>query len=293
MYKAKAHMVCILSLLGMLNLLTFFSIEYLGSSSLFRIGDGIIEKLSRFFWENAWIFMLIALLIFLIIYILTKTSLREIENEKAEDVYEYLKLKLLGKDSEIIDEDTKSYGPENVIKVDNETIPSPPSSYQDENTDIYVFMMKNQKETTEYFKISKSQAKQSHAISLIACITGVVLLSIAILILLISQRVDLAIIPALSGAITEVVSGTVLWVYNKSSSQLNHYYDALHENERFLSVVNLVNKLSQDKQDLIYTEIIRSQLNYITIGNVRDKTNVDGLTSSAPDSNENFGDKGG
>jgi len=126
--------------------------------------------------------------------------------------------------------------------------------------DIFALMLKNNDETTEYFSISKSQAKIAYTISIITCVSGIIFLIVAIILLFTTQKVDSAVIPLIGGTITEVISGTVFWVYNKSSKQLNHYYDALHENERFLAAVNLVNKIKEDKRDAVYIEIIRSQL---------------------------------
>ena len=218
----------------------------------------------------------LALLTSLYIYIYYKKNKDE-ENDDS-DYYNYLKSKIAQKESEKFDEnrvcDNVERDCEEIISKDE--VSSQPVSYKKGNTDIYAHMMRNLEETTEYFIISKSQVKQSHMISLIACTAGVSLLFIAILMLLSTQRVDLAVIPAASGAITEVVSGTVLWIYNKSSSQLNHYYDALHENERFLSIVNLVGNLSPDKQDVIYMEIIRSQLDSLA----HKKVNVSADTQS-------------
>ncbi len=50
---------------------------------------------------------------------------------------------------------------------------------------------------------------------------------------------QMSIIPAIGGVITELIAGTALVVYRNSLSQLNHYHKALHEDERFLSSVNL------------------------------------------------------
>lgn len=62
----------------------------------------------------------------------------------------------------------------------------------------------------------------------------------------------------------EVIAGTSLIVYKKSLEQLNHYYNSLHNNERFLSIVNMVSKVSQEKQDDMYFEIVRSQIRIIS-----------------------------
>ena len=50
-------------------------------------------------------------------------------------------------------------------------------------------------------------------------------------------------------------------VYRNSLSQLNHYHKALHEDERFLSSVNLLGKFSTvEARDDMLREIIRSEI---------------------------------
>lgn len=72
---------------------------------------------------------------------------------------------------------------------------------------------------------------------------------------------QMSIIPAIGGVITELIAGTALVVYRNSLSQLNHYHKALHEDERFLSSVNLLGKFSSvEAQDDMLREIIRSEI---------------------------------
>lgn len=72
---------------------------------------------------------------------------------------------------------------------------------------------------------------------------------------------QMSIIPAIGGVITELIAGTALVVYRNSLSQLNHYHKALHEDERFLSSVNLLGKFSTvEAQDDMLREIIRSEI---------------------------------
>lgn len=57
------------------------------------------------------------------------------------------------------------------------------------------------------------------------------------------------------------IAGTALVVYRNSLLQLNHYHKALHEDERFLSSVNLLGKFSTvEVQDDMLREIIRSEI---------------------------------
>ncbi len=134
------------------------------------------------------------------------------------------------------------------------------SAKKSDNRDIIAMMLKNYGEITEYFKISKSQAKSSYRLSVASCIVGIVILGISIYGAIVIKSLELAIVGIVAGAIVEVISGTVLWVHNKSALQLNHYYDALHENEKFLSAVSIAEKLSDNAREEIYVEIIKKQI---------------------------------
>ncbi|MCI7097547.1 MAG: hypothetical protein MR966_01270 [Lachnospiraceae bacterium] len=127
--------------------------------------------------------------------------------------------------------------------------------------DIIALMLKNNDEITEYFRISKSHAKSSYWFSIISCVIGLIILCISVYMIFVKENLQVAVISIISGSITELISATVFWVHNKSALQLNHYYDALHENEKFLSAVNIVDKLSDDRKDEMYIEIIRKQIN--------------------------------
>ena len=68
---------------------------------------------------------------------------------------------------------------------------------------------------------------------------------------------------AIGGTVVEFIAGTSLLIYKRTLQQLNHYYRSLHENERFLLILNLATKLSENKQEEVYMKIIESQLPYI------------------------------
>lgn len=126
--------------------------------------------------------------------------------------------------------------------------------------DIIALMLKNNDETMEYFQISKNQAKSSFWFSIIACVIGIAMISISLYGVFKMKDTQFAIISIVGGAVTELIAGTVLVIHNKSALQLNYYYDALHENEKFLSAINLADKLEDnDKRDM-YIEIIRAQI---------------------------------
>ena len=99
------------------------------------------------------------------------------------------------------------------------------------------------------------------------CILGFLLIGVSITAAFLnSGNLVATIVPAIGAAIVEIIAGTSLVVYKQSLNQLNHYYNALHNNERFLSIVNLVSKVSEEKQDEVYITIIQSQIEVIAKG---------------------------
>lgn len=131
----------------------------------------------------------------------------------------------------------------------------------EETTDILKLMSINMREIKEYYVLSKNMARSSFRLSVSMCLLGFTLIASSIIsVFILDTGLGSAVVPAIGGAIVEVVAGTTLLVYKQSLDQLNKYYEALHENERFLSVVNITDKVSPEKKDEAYMEIIQSQL---------------------------------
>jgi hypothetical protein len=130
-------------------------------------------------------------------------------------------------------------------------------------------MMINLEDIKEFYTWSQKQAKASFILAVVMCILGFALMIAAIVLPVVFRlSFQMSIIPAVGGVITELIAGTALVVYRNSLSQLNHYHKALHEDERFLSSVNLLGKFSTvDAQDDMLREIIRSEI----------QMNLDGL----------------
>lgn len=145
------------------------------------------------------------------------------------------------------------------------------SDEQDKNNtpvDAIGRMMLNLEDIKEFYSWSQKQAKTAFALAFTMCVLGFLLMVGATVITVINKMgVQIALIPAVGGVITEIVAGTALVVYRNSLEQLNHYHQALHEDERFLSSVNLVNMFSTEKeQDNMLKEIIRSEIRMNLIG---------------------------
>lgn len=131
---------------------------------------------------------------------------------------------------------------------------------REDKKDIIALMLKNNDEITDYFKISKSQARSSFWFSVVFCVVGLVCLVFGICAIVILKNVSVSVISLIGGTLSEFISGTIFWLHNKSALQLNHYYEALHENEKFLSAVNIADRLSDERREEMLVEIIRNQI---------------------------------
>lgn len=127
-----------------------------------------------------------------------------------------------------------------------------------ENNDILGLMINNLGEIKQFYKLTKSQAENAYKLAKHSSIAGIVLIAIAVLIALIFSNNQIAIATTIGGVIVEVLAGTSLFVYQKTLKQLNYYYASLHNNERFLSIINIVGKT--DIKDELYQKIVESEL---------------------------------
>ena len=130
-------------------------------------------------------------------------------------------------------------------------------------------MLINLEDIKEFYTWSQRQAKATFVLAVVMCVLGFGLITIASLSQIVFKiNFNITIISAIGGVTTELIAGTALIVYRSSLSQLNHYHKALHEDEHFLSSVNLLGKFSTvEAQDEMLREIIRSEI----------KMNLDGI----------------
>lgn len=140
-----------------------------------------------------------------------------------------------------------------------------------ENNDILGLMINNLGEIKQFYKLTKDQAENAYKLAKNSSIAGIVLIAIAVLIALIFSNNQIAIATTIGGTIVEGLAGTSLFVYRKTLKQLNYYYASLHNNERFLSIINVVGKT--DIKDELYQKIVESELENLKHYEIRnDKT---------------------
>lgn len=130
-------------------------------------------------------------------------------------------------------------------------------------------MLLNLDDIKEYYTWSQKQAKSSFKFAVIMCVIGIILITLPLLIsFFLKLDMYISIITVFGGVIIEFISATALVIYKNSFEQLKHYHKALHEDERFLSSVNLLDKFkSQDQYELMLREIIQSEIKMNILSN--------------------------
>ena len=169
--------------------------------------------------------------------------------------------------------------------VPDEVIQDGQKGYRTEDTkkeiDALGRLMINLEDIKEFYTWSQKQAKASFILAVAMCIFGFILMIGAVMLPVVFRlSFEMSIIPAIGGVITELIAGTALVVYRNSLSQLNHYHKALHEDERFLSGVNLLGKFSTvEAQDDMLREIIRSEIQ-MNLAGLQENENMRSYKSS-------------
>lgn len=123
-------------------------------------------------------------------------------------------------------------------------------------------MQLNLENMNEFYTWSQRQAKAAFWSSIIMSTLGFLLIATTILLaVIVKPATIISAIPAIGGIVIELLATTIMIIYRQSLPQLNHYHTALHEDERFLSSINLIQGLStKEAQDEMLKEIIRSEL---------------------------------
>lgn len=123
-------------------------------------------------------------------------------------------------------------------------------------------MLQNLGDMKNYYIWSQQQARGAFTFAIGMTFAGFAMIVVAVILLVaFKQSVEVAIISAIGGVITELLAATVMIVYRNSMVQLNHYHQALHEDERFLSGINLIEKFADKKlRDEMLQKLIQSEI---------------------------------
>ncbi len=121
--------------------------------------------------------------------------------------------------------------------------------------DIFKLLYKNVRESTEYYIISKRQANKTFTLAIISCIFGIIIYICGFLVVVTLDK-DIAIFTTIAGTVVELVAGLSFWMYNKSLKQLNEYHKRLSSTEKYLTSIQMADKISENKREDMYSWII-------------------------------------
>lgn len=123
--------------------------------------------------------------------------------------------------------------------------------------DVFKLLYKNVRESTEYYIISKRQANKSFTLAIISCFLGVIIYICGFVIVAILDK-DIAIFTTIAGTVVELIAGLSFWVYNKCIKQLNEYHKRLNSTEKYLTSIQMADKMSENGREEMYKWLIQN-----------------------------------
>lgn len=143
-----------------------------------------------------------------------------------------------------------------------------------DSDNVIDLMIKNVAELREYYIISKQQANKAFSSALLISILGFVVFISGIIISYFSGQNIIA-FTTIAGSVVEVISGLFFFLYKSSLTQLNIYHERLGSTEKYLTAMQLIEKMSDDKKDENYRFLMESILidNSSIVRNKSDKSN--------------------
>lgn len=121
--------------------------------------------------------------------------------------------------------------------------------------DVFKLLYKNVRESTEYYIISKRQANKSFILAIVSCVLGVLIYICGFLIVAFLDK-NIILLTTISGTVVELIAGLSFWMYSKSLKQLNEYHRRLSSTEKYLTSIQLADKLEPTEREEMYRWII-------------------------------------
>lgn len=136
--------------------------------------------------------------------------------------------------------------------------------YIDESDkDVLSLMVKNVAELREYYVINKQQARNSFSAALFICILGFLLFGGGVLLsYVVPEKQNVIPYTTIGGAVVEIIAGLFFWLYSKAIKQINIFHTSLQSTEKFLTAIQLVDKISPEKRDESYKNIIEKIISF-------------------------------
>lgn len=123
--------------------------------------------------------------------------------------------------------------------------------------DVFKLLYKNVRESTEYYIISKKQTNKSFMLAIISCIFGVMIYVGGFIVVSFFDK-NIIILSTISGTVVEVLSGLSFSLYIKCIKQLREYHKSLRSTEKYLTSIQMADKMSETGREEIYEWLIKN-----------------------------------
>ncbi len=130
----------------------------------------------------------------------------------------------------------------------------------DKNDNVLKLMLKNVKELREYYVISKQQARKSFSAALFICFFGIFIYVLGIISVMIFNK-DISVISIIGGTVVEVIAGLFFWLYREATKQLSIYHQRLGSTEKYLTVIQIIREMPEDKRTEAFRSLMTAILN--------------------------------
>ena len=112
------------------------------------------------------------------------------------------------------------------------------------------------KKLQRYYEINLNHARWSFWASLVSVGVGLVAILVGISMLYTRESLDAGITATAAGVLSEFISATFFYLYNKNLKQLNFFYEKLIKFQDTYWAMGLVGKLPDEKQADMWVTII-------------------------------------
>jgi hypothetical protein len=111
--------------------------------------------------------------------------------------------------------------------------------------------------STAYYEAALYQAQRSFRWALIAAVTGTALFIIAIGVLFTMRRLDISVLSAVGGGLSQLIAALNFWLYGRTSEQLGSFHLRLEQMQRFLLANSVSESLTGDARTQAKAELVR------------------------------------
>ena len=129
-----------------------------------------------------------------------------------------------------------------------------------DNDNVLELMLRNVRELKEYYVISKDQARKSFSAALLICFLGFFIYMFGIAAVVFFKR-DISVISIIGGTVVEIIAGLFFWLYKEAINQLSIYHQRLGSTEKYLTVIQVIKEMPEEKRTESFQNLIDAILN--------------------------------